>query len=278
MALVTLVSAAGSPGVTTTGLGLALCWPRPVVLVEADPAGSSALAAGYFRGQVDHAGLVDLAMAHRSGLLAEALPRIVMGVPDTDVSILFGSRSHEQAPGLARLWEPLLRALREVAADGQDVIVDGGRLGLSIWPRQLVAHSDLTLLVTRSTLPALVAARSWAESLAEDVLPGHDVKLLLVGEGQPYRAGEVAKTLGLGVAATVGWDPARAAVYSQGADKPAPRFGGAKAADRAFRHSAYAASLQRSAEAIGSLTELTRRDTQLFRGLIAARTRQEVSP
>lgn len=52
MALVTLVSAAGSPGVTTTGLGLALCWPRPVVLVEADPAGSSALAAGYFRGRL----------------------------------------------------------------------------------------------------------------------------------------------------------------------------------------------------------------------------------
>lgn len=278
MALVTLVSASGSPGVTTTGLGLALCWPRPVVLVEADPSGSSALAAGYFRGQVDHAGLVDLAMAHRSGLLAETLPRIVRPVPETPVSILFGSRSHEQATGLARLWDPLLRALREVAADGQDVIVDAGRLGLASWPRPLVAHSDLTLLVTRSTLPALVGARSWAESLAQDVLPGHDVKLLLVGEGQPYRSGEVAKTLGLGVAGTVGWDPDRASVYSRGSDKPAPRFGGAKAAGRSFRHSAYVTSLQRTAESIRSLTEQTGRDTQLLRGLIAARTRQEVSP
>ena len=64
-----------------------MTWPRPVLLVEADPAGSSALAAGYFRGQVDHAGLVDLVMAHRSGLLSEALPRMVMPVQDTKVSI-----------------------------------------------------------------------------------------------------------------------------------------------------------------------------------------------
>lgn len=36
MAIVALVSASGSPGVTATALGLALLWPRPVMLVEAD--------------------------------------------------------------------------------------------------------------------------------------------------------------------------------------------------------------------------------------------------
>ena len=51
MALIVLTSAAGSPGVTTTALGLALTWHRPVLLVEADPTGGSALLAGYFRGQ-----------------------------------------------------------------------------------------------------------------------------------------------------------------------------------------------------------------------------------
>ena len=44
MAVVALASASGSPGVTTTALGLALLWPRPVLLVEADPTGGSRLA------------------------------------------------------------------------------------------------------------------------------------------------------------------------------------------------------------------------------------------
>ena len=34
MAVVALASASGSPGVTTTALGLALLWPRPVLLVH----------------------------------------------------------------------------------------------------------------------------------------------------------------------------------------------------------------------------------------------------
>ena len=37
MSLIVLTSASGSPGVTTTALGLALGWPRPALLVDADP-------------------------------------------------------------------------------------------------------------------------------------------------------------------------------------------------------------------------------------------------
>jgi cellulose biosynthesis protein BcsQ len=50
MAVIALASAAGSPGVTTTAVGLAFSWPRPVLLVEADPTGSSGFLAGFFRG------------------------------------------------------------------------------------------------------------------------------------------------------------------------------------------------------------------------------------
>ena len=77
MALITLTSASGSPGVTTTAVGLALCWPRPVLLVEADPTGGSAIAAGYLRGGAAPSdSLIDLAFAHRDGALLEAIPRI----------------------------------------------------------------------------------------------------------------------------------------------------------------------------------------------------------
>ncbi len=41
--IITLVSASGAPGVTTTAIGLAVRWPRPVVLVEADPKGGSGI-------------------------------------------------------------------------------------------------------------------------------------------------------------------------------------------------------------------------------------------
>lgn len=251
MAVVALTSASGSPGVTTTALGLALAWPRPVLVVEADPTGGSALLAGYWRGQKDHVGLVDLAMADRAGVLSDALPRIVLEVANTDVTVLVGSKAHEHAPALARLWDPLLGVLRDLA--GRDVIVDAGRLGLEGSPRPLVIHSDLTLLVSGSSLPALAAARSWARTLAADVMPGHEAKVLLIGEGRPYRAGEIARTLGLPVAGAIEWDPKRAAVYSVGAPYPVARFGGEQGAVRAFDRSAYVRGLRALA---GSLQDL----------------------
>ena len=78
-----------------------------------------------------------------------------------------GIRSHEQAPSLLPLWEPLADQLRALDRNGQDVIVDAGRLGLAGWPQPIIAASDLTLLVTRSSLPALAGARSWAKTLRE---------------------------------------------------------------------------------------------------------------
>ena len=76
MALIVLASASGSPGVSTTALGLTLNWHRPVLLVDADPTGSSAVFAGYFHGtQEPTGGLINLALALREGTLAAALPR-----------------------------------------------------------------------------------------------------------------------------------------------------------------------------------------------------------
>lgn len=51
MALVALVSAKGSPGVTTTALAMTLTWPKPAIAAECDPAGGDVLAS-YIRGTV----------------------------------------------------------------------------------------------------------------------------------------------------------------------------------------------------------------------------------
>ena len=274
MSLICLAAAAGSPGVTSTVLGMAFCWPRPVLVVEADPTAGSAILAGRFRGLQGHSGLLDLVAAHRSGVLAETLPRVVMAVPDTQVTILTGSRSHAQAAGLTRIWEPLLSALKSISSAGQDVLVDAGQLGLEGSPTPLIAEADLTLLVLRSNLRALAAARSWAQALGADAVPGHSVQAIVVGAGRPYLAVDVSRTLGLPVLSTVTWDPRRAEVFADGADKPAPRFGGPAAADRAFESSGYLRSIRAAGEAARKAAAGAG-EGSLLREMIAARLGEE---
>lgn len=225
MALICLVSASGSPGVTTTALGLALTWGRPVVLVEADPTGGSAVMAGYLRGTATPPdSLIDLALAHREDRLVAALAQARVALPNSTATLVPGTRSHDQAGSLAALWEPLTLALKGLERTGQDVVVDAGRLGLAGSPTPLLFGADLTLLVVRSNLVALAGARSWAQTLREhfDQLGSSSLGLLVIGEGDPYGAREISKVLRVPVLACVGWDPATAAVLSRGAPIPNP--------------------------------------------------------
>ena len=217
MAIITLTSASGSPGVTTTVLGLALCWPRPVLVVEADPTGGSGILAGYFQGQVEHTGgLIELAMAQRQDLVAAELPHQLLDIPGSEAKLLAGGRSHAQAGSLIALWPALLDALRDLDSTGQDVLVDAGRLGLAGSPTPLLYGADVTLLLTRSTLPALIAATSWAETLREETAASPtQAGLMVVGEGHPYPAREVADALQLPLVAKLAWDRRSAAVLSR---------------------------------------------------------------
>ena len=224
MALITLTSASGSPGVTTTAVGLALCWPRPVLLVEADPTGGSAIAAGYLRGDAAPSdSLIDLAFAHRNGTLLEAIPSVTTAIRNTTVTLIPGTRAHGQARSLTSLWEPLTEALRALDALGQDVIIDAGRLGLVGSPEPLIHGADLTLLTTRCDLVALSGSRSWAQTLRnqfdEQGAPAA-LGLLVVGEGRPYSTREVSAVLSLPVTAALAWDEHAAAVFARGESPP----------------------------------------------------------
>jgi len=263
MALIVLASASGSPGVSTTALGLAFHWHRPVLLVDADPTGSSAVFAGYFQGtQEPNGGLINLALALREGTLGTALPRETL-LLDPEASaersawFLPGIRAHEQAPSLLPLWEPLAEQLRAMDRNGQDVIVDAGRLGLAGWPQPLIAASDLTLLVTRSSLPALAGATSWAKTLRGQFAAVGGLSrlgVLLVDEERrwptvptgarvrPYTARHIAKALQIPVVSSVDFEPEAAEVYSHGARKA-----------RKFESSALLRGYRASAAAIGSV-------------------------
>ncbi len=237
MAVICLTSASGSPGVTTTAVGLAFSWPRPVLLVEADPTGGSAILAGFLRGTTAYdVGLVELALSPLG--VAEALREVVRPLSPS-VSLVAGTRTHVQAVALRDVWEPLAAALSELEANGQDVIVDGGRLGLAGSPQALLDVADVTLLVTRANLPSISAARSWAESVRQPATGWRHPGLLLIGEGQPYRAAEVSKVLGMPVVADLPDDPESAAVYQRGASPP-----------RRFETGAYLRGLQAAAQSV----------------------------
>lgn len=222
MAVIALTSVSGSPGVTTTCLGLALSWPRPVLLVEADPTGGSGLLAGYFRGTREYrSGVVELALTGAD--LADTLAEAAEPIHDTHVSFVAGTRSHTQAPALRDLWEPLSAVLGDLESTGQDVIIDIGRLGLTGSPTPLLDNADLVLVVTRTSLPELSATRSWGDAVARSLVHWREPQLLLIGEGDPYRAREVTAAVKLPVLAALADDPESAAVLHRGAP-PSAKF------------------------------------------------------
>ncbi len=222
MAVVVLTSARGAPGVTTSALAMAMLWPRPVVLVEADVAGSSSILAGYLRGTVPpDRGLVSLAVAHRRGVLADKFYEQTVGLIEDRVRLVPGLVNAQQAASMDKLWPPLSMVLSGLERTGTDVIVDAGRLGMLHGPMPLIRSADAVLLVTRSTLPAVSSARARAESLRTDLIDlgqGDDtLAVLLVGEGQPYGAREINSALRIPVMASMNWDQAAADSLSQGA-------------------------------------------------------------
>jgi hypothetical protein len=224
VAVIALTSARGAPGVTTTALALTLVWPRPVVLVEADAAGSSSIGAGYLRGNLDpNRGLISFAVAHRAGeLTTDTVGEQALPLSDDDTKLFVaGLASADQVGSLTPdLWDRLGGVLAALDRAGTDVLVDAGRLGAVGGPDPLVKQAQLVLLVTRSSLDAVVSTRARVgqlRNLRADSVSGPDgLGLLLVGEGRPYRAADVAKAVGLPVVATVSHDEPNAEVLSRG--------------------------------------------------------------
>jgi len=255
MAIVAITSAKGAPGVSTTALAMALAWPRPVMLLEADAAGSSSFLAGYLQGQTRHdVGLVDVAMAHRDGDLLTSIHHSSIALPGKHARIVPGLTSPVQAKTVAPVWEAIAAALRKLERQGTDVIIDAGRMGTLGGPQPLLRTSDAVLLATRTNLPAIAAARVVAPLLAEDLQGrglGPDVlSLLLIGQGKPYTAQELTAAIRLPVTASIAFDPDNAAAISLGAPPP-----------RRFQRSAFVRSINAANSALGH--QLVERRTRL---------------
>jgi hypothetical protein len=251
--LFALVSAGGSPGVTTTALALALGWPAPVIVAECDPGGGSVLA-GALGGHVPAGvGLVEFAISGGQSPETAATALADQLVPlDSGHArmVLPGLTDPRQAAGLAAAWPIVAETL---AAQSCDVIADCGRLDAgSAQPLPVLAAARTVAVVLRPTLRQIWAARPRIDMLAQ--LSGGTARLvvLITGEGT-HPAREISATLGLPVAAVLPADPRSASVLSDGASHrrslaASPLLTAANAAGRALRkHAAGLGAVQADA-------------------------------
>ncbi|GAA3622760.1 hypothetical protein [Microlunatus ginsengisoli] len=259
MGILVLTSASGSPGVTTLAVGLALGWPRSVLLADCDPGAHQAVLAGFLGGRGSGGkGLLRVAEAHRD---RRALQEVIIDqtVRLTDESepsrlLLPGFGKPGSATLFAGVWPDLVDAFHRLDDADFDVIVDAGRTTAHGLPMPLVESAATIAVVLNSSLRAVTAARVHRPTLVEQARsttaedqPG----LIVIGPNDPYSPGEIGRALDAPVIATIAHDPAAAAHLSDGRPRP-----------RRFEHSAFARSL---ADATTSLAAGLRRHADRVR-------------
>ncbi|MFR9777224.1 ParA family protein [Micromonospora sp. MS34] len=223
MAIIALVSAKGSPGVTTAALAAALSWHRRLVLAECDPAGGSILA-GYLGGALDGPrGIGELAVGElRDGNLETAFwsQLVDLDAPKRERLLLPGVVDPAQAGSVTPLWQRFADFFTglERGVPPYDVLVDCGRLPVGGPPWPVLRAAAVVLLVTRAHLPDLSATRSTIRAIERDFtehrVPAGTLRLLVVGDG--HANSEISRALRLPVIARLPHDPRAAEVLTLG--------------------------------------------------------------
>jgi hypothetical protein len=216
MTLYALVSAGGSPGVTTSALALALGWPSQVILAECDPSGGDILA-GLFAGHLPASrGLLSLAFDAGRGpdAAARALwPQLIELDDARQRLLLAGISDPRQGAGLASAWPALAATFSSLPAD---VIADCGRLDAGEGPLAVLAAARVVVLVLRPTLRQVASARPRIEMLGQLLDGLQRVRLLLAGQGG-QAPGDIARALRVPIAGALPYDRKAASVLSDGA-------------------------------------------------------------
>jgi hypothetical protein len=259
MAILLLAGTGGSPGVTTLAVGMALTWPRSILLADCDPGAHQAILAGYLAGRsASGKGLLRVAEAHRDrrplreAVLDQTLP--LSAEEGSRRLFLPGFTKPASALHFGGVWEDLAEAFDRLGEVDIDVIIDCGRLGPSGPPAALLERCAVTAMVVASTLRSILSARVHLPTLRDHPrLTSGDhgrLGLIVVGEGQPYRRGEIAKALEVPVITSIAHDRPSAAHLSDG--RPRHRRFDTSPLSRSIRDAAslLSSTLQRSAELV----------------------------
>jgi len=155
--LITLFSAKGSPGVTSTALAVAFAWPRPCVLIEADPSGGDialrcrAEAGGTLTQSPNVLGLATAVRGGRTTEISLWAQQLANGT-----SVIPGVSSASQASGIGLLWHGVAEAAR---THTRDVIADVGRIEASDKNRPMLAAADLAVPILSASMESLIHTR-----------------------------------------------------------------------------------------------------------------------
>jgi hypothetical protein len=200
-------------GTTTLALALAARWSRPgAVVVEADPAGGDlAFRFGHHR----EPGLAELAADARRGGGGVELVSYTQRLP-VGVEVVFGSAAPATPDAVSAVAALAggggLEVLRTAARE-RLVVVDVGRLDWQSPALPLACAADVMLVVTRGGLDGVDAVAMRTAALL--ALPGCRASVRLVLTGRLCSpAAEIARVVGLPVAALVPEDRRGAAVLS----------------------------------------------------------------
>jgi hypothetical protein len=259
MSILLLTSTGGSPGVTTLAVGLALTWPRPVLLADCDPGAHQAILAGYLAGRsASGKGLLRVAEAHRDRrplrevLLDQTLPLSIE--EGTRRLFLPGFTKPGSATHFGSVWEDLAEAFDRLDDVDIDVIIDGGRIGPVGPPAALLERSAISGVVLNSSLRSIVSARVHLPTVRNhprfsSTDCGH-LGLIVIGEGLPYRSNEITRALEVPVIANIAYDRQTAAHLSDG--EPRHRRFDSSPLIRSIRDAStqLSSSLRRSAEMV----------------------------
>jgi len=123
-----MVSAKGSPGVTTTALALARTWAgatggRRALVLDADMAGSG-LAPGLLSAPATDVGLLALAAERTHPDTGAVLAHALALDPAATAMVLLGVTDPSQARAVSGLWPALVRTARDLHEAGVDVLAD----------------------------------------------------------------------------------------------------------------------------------------------------------
>ncbi|HEX6684907.1 MAG TPA: hypothetical protein VF062_19110 [Candidatus Limnocylindrales bacterium] len=221
MTLIAMVSAKGSPGVSTAALACTLTWPGATLLAECDPAGGDLLSGYLARYDLpSDRGILPLAGAVLRGTAEQDFlgQLIDLDAPKRQRLVLPGINDPAQAAALGPAWADLAAFFSGLP---QTVIVDCGRLTALYPPWPLLARADVVLLVLRPqslrtvspAVPAISALRrELRDTLNASGSPANTKArfgLMLVGRGIAPR--EIARHLAAPVLARLAWDPPTAA-------------------------------------------------------------------
>lgn len=249
MSVISLISAKGSPGVTTCAVALTLEWApafpgRRALLVDADMAGGDT-AAGVLQGALAQPrGMLSLAATRGDDSLAAVDSQCVDLTGDGAARLLPGVPDPARRTALVLAWDHIRGAGITLGDCGTDVLVDAGRLDPTVAEQPWLEDSDVALLVVRPTLPAVSAAHRLVQAWR---WPGVPIHVLVVDAPSAYRPVEVSRAVGAALVHVVPFDPPSARVHSEGV-----------AAGRSFVRTEYSRSFPVLAHRLGDVVRGSR--------------------